>query len=350
MGDPLFVFDDQCHYFNFDLSNRTPPGRIFLEFVEGFREVMTGTHITLGQQKKEEFMEEVFTKSCTTMAGLNALGLVDIFGGNMIGDVEDHASLVKKYPNRVILYGYVNPLDGAKALEQMEHQVHDLGARAFKLYPIDPKGSTNGWLCNDSKVAYPVFEKAAELGIKIICVHKGVTATAGPHKGVLKYLDPDDMEDPTRDFPKINFFCYHMAYPEVEKVAALCSLYKNFYTDMGVPVSVAAAIRPLWFNDMMKKFLTLAPATKMTWGTDQISIPMAQSFIEAFWKWQVPEEWESGYGISPITEDVKRKIFGGTMAEMFQIDIKKAMESVKDDEFTRRQTPEVQEFLSKTSS
>ena len=139
----------------------------------------------------------------------------------MVGDVEDHAKLAKKFPDRVILYGYVNPLDGKKALEQMEHQVNDLGAKAFKLYPIDPHGSTNGWLCSDPKYAYPVFEKAAELGIKVIAVHKGIGATAGPHKGVLRYLDPDDMEDAAQNFPEITFHCYHMAYPEVEKIAGL---------------------------------------------------------------------------------------------------------------------------------
>ena len=57
----------------------------------------------------------------------------------MVGDVEDHAKLAKKFPDRVILYGYVNPLDGKKALEQMEYQVNTLGAKAFKLYPIDPR-------------------------------------------------------------------------------------------------------------------------------------------------------------------------------------------------------------------
>ena len=349
LTDPLFVFDDQCHYFNFALGDRTPQGKNFVRFIEQFRASISGSYFKLGRQTGEEFMRECFTKSCTTIAGLNAIGLVDLFGGSMIGDVEDYAKLMKKHPDRIVLYGYVNPLDGEKALKELEHQVLDLGVKAFKFYPIDPRGSSNGWLCNDSKVAYPVFEKASELGIKVISVHKGIAATVGPHKGVLKYLDPDDMEDPALNFPEINFFCYHMAYPEVEKIAGLCNIYSNLWVDMGNPISIACALKPLWFNDMMKKFLTLAPATKMTWGTDQIISPLAQKGIEAFWKWQVPREWEQGYGIPPLTEGVKRKILGKTMAEILKIDVRKAVEKIKDDEFSNRRTPEVRRFLSQFS-
>ena len=345
MGKPLFVFDDQCHYFNFELGRASWGGQQFVRFVKQFRERWTGAKVNLGQQTGEEFMDQVFTQTSTTVAGLNALGMVELFGGSMVGDVEDHAKLVKKFPDRVVLYGYVNPLDGKKALQQMEHQVNDLGARAFKLYPIDPHGTMSGWLCSDSKYAYPVFEKAAELGIKVIAVHKGIAATAGPHKGVLKYLDPDDMEDAARNFPEIMFHCYHLAYPEVEKIAGLCALYDNMYVDLGNPVCIACALQPLWFEDMMKKFLTMAPPTKMTWGTDQIVSPIAQESIEAFWNWQIPKAWEKGYRIDPLTEDVKRKILGETMAGIFKIDVEKTLEKVSKDQFTKRMNPKVKRFL-----
>ncbi len=350
MTKPLFVFDDQCHYFNFDLGIASPEGMSFVKFVEQFRSRWSGTRVHMGKQTAEEFMENVFTRTCTTIAGLNALGMLDLFGGSMIGDVEDHANLMKRYPDRIVLYGYVNPLDGEKALREMEHQVLDLGAKAFKLYPIDPRGSSTGWLCNDTKVAYPVFEKAVQLGIKVLAVHKGITATAGPHKGVMRYLDPDDMEDPAMNFPEINFFCYHMAYPEVEKIAGLCSLYNNMYVDLGNPVCMAAALQPMWFNDMMKRFLTLAPATKMTWGTDQIVSPMGQETVEAFWDWQAPSEWEKGYGIQPLTEETKRKVLGETMAEILGINMGAALEKVNQDEFSKKQTPRVKKFLSRISN
>lgn len=350
MKKPLFVLDDQCHYFNFELGKASWGGQQFVRFVKQFRTRWAGTMVSMGKQTAEEFMELVFTQSATTVAGLNALGLRDLFGGSMVGDVEDHAKLAKKFPDRVILYGYVNPLDGKKALEQMEHQVNDLGAKAFKLYPIDPHGSATGWLCSDPKYAYPVFEKAAELGIKMIAVHKGIGATAGPHKGVLKYLDPDDMEDAAQNFPEIIFHCYHMAYPEVEKIAGLCALYDNMYVDMGVPINTACALQPLWFEDMMKKFLTMAPATKMTWGTDQIVSPLAQESIESFWNWQIPKAWEKGYRIEPLSEEVKRKILGETMAGLLDIDVEKTLQRVKRDQFSRRMNPNVKKFLTRVAA
>ena len=97
----------------------------------------------------------------------------------------------------------------------------------------------------------------------------------------------------------------------------------------------------------MKKFLTMAPATKMTWGTDQIVSPLAQESIESFWNWQVPKAWEKGYRIEPLTEEVKRKILGETVAGLLGIDVDKTLERVKRDQFSRRMDPKVkspQEF------
>ena len=37
--------------------------------------------------------------------------------------------------HRVVLYGNINPLEGSKALEDMEYQVKELGVSGIKLYP-----------------------------------------------------------------------------------------------------------------------------------------------------------------------------------------------------------------------
>ena len=113
-------------------------GQQFVRFVKQFRSKWAGTMVSMGKQTAEEFMELVFTQSATTVAGLNALGLRDLFGGSMVGDVEDHAKLAKKFPDRVILYGYVNPLDGKKALEQMEYQVNDARGEGVQALPDRP--------------------------------------------------------------------------------------------------------------------------------------------------------------------------------------------------------------------
>jgi uncharacterized protein len=69
----------------------------------------------------------------------------------------------------------VNPLEGRRAIDLMERQVGEYGAKAFKFYNVRyDYGSPFPWRMDDPKVAFPVFEKAQELGVNLIGVHKGV--------------------------------------------------------------------------------------------------------------------------------------------------------------------------------
>src|SRR5438309_11663220 len=75
----------------------------------------------------------------------------------------------------LFFWGAVNPLEGKKALDLMERQVKEYGAKAFKLYNVRyDYGEPFPLRMDDRRVAFPVFEKALELGVTTIGVHKGV--------------------------------------------------------------------------------------------------------------------------------------------------------------------------------
>ena len=64
----------------------------------------------------------------------------------------------------------------------MERQVGEFGAKAFKFYNVRyDYGSPFPWRMDDPQIAFPIFEKAQELGINLIGVHKGVPL--GPAAG-----------------------------------------------------------------------------------------------------------------------------------------------------------------------
>ena len=42
----------------------------------------------------------------------------------------------QKHPDRAVFWGSVNPLEGKKALDLMEIQVKEFGAKAFKFYNV----------------------------------------------------------------------------------------------------------------------------------------------------------------------------------------------------------------------
>ena len=59
-----------------------------------------------------------------------------------------------------------SPAGGRKALEEMEVQVNEYGAKAFKFYNVRyDYGEPFPWRMDDPKIAFPIYEKAQELGI-----------------------------------------------------------------------------------------------------------------------------------------------------------------------------------------
>ena len=64
---------------------------------------------------------------------------------------------------RRIFWGSVNPLEGRRALDLMERQVGEFGAKAFKFYNVRyDYGSPFPWRMDDPQIAFPVFEKAQD--------------------------------------------------------------------------------------------------------------------------------------------------------------------------------------------
>jgi hypothetical protein len=69
---------------------------------------------------------------------------------------ESCADLASRDPDRTIFWGSVNPLEGRKALDLMERQVGEFGARAFKFYNVRyDYGKPYPWRMDDPNIAFP---------------------------------------------------------------------------------------------------------------------------------------------------------------------------------------------------
>ena len=64
------------------------------------------------------------------------------------------------------------------------------------------------WFLDDEKVAYPFWEKTKKLGIKNLCVHKGLPLGAFNEKA----CTPFDLEKAAKDWPDLNFIVYHSGF------------------------------------------------------------------------------------------------------------------------------------------
>ena len=97
----------------------------------------------------------------------------------------------------------------------MERQVGEFGARAFKFYNVRyDYGRPFPWRMDDPQVAFPVFEKAQELGVNLIGVHKGVPLGPQPIEATQTW----DMDGAAANFPDLNFVIFHVGLPFIDEV------------------------------------------------------------------------------------------------------------------------------------
>ena len=89
----------------------------------------------------------------------------------------------------------------------MERQVKDLKIDAWKMYTGAEIGE-KAWRMDDEKVAYPFWEKTKALGIKNLCVHKGLPLGAFNEEA----CRPLDLEKAAKDWPDLNFIVYHSGF------------------------------------------------------------------------------------------------------------------------------------------
>ena len=89
----------------------------------------------------------------------------------------------------------------------MERQVKDLKIDAWKMYTGAELGE-KAWFLDDEKVAYPFWERTKKLGVKNLCVHKGLPLGVFNEKA----CTPLDVEKAAKDWPDLNFIIYHSGF------------------------------------------------------------------------------------------------------------------------------------------
>ena len=212
--DDVLVFDCVAHPFNFDPSNAIgQAGELFNNHLYAFHQVLTpedepklSAEEFLKEWSTEEISRMVFEESDTDMLVAMPLPLTDLFHDGL-SPWRRCVELAQERPDRTVFWGTVNPLEGRRALEMMEVQVKEYGAKAFKFYNVRyDYGEPFPWRMDDPKVAFPVYEKAQELGINLIGVHKGVALGRQPIEATQTW----DMDGTAANFPYINYLIFHV--------------------------------------------------------------------------------------------------------------------------------------------
>ena len=323
MKGDAFVFDCVCHLFNFDPKNAIgKPGELFLNHLYAFHQVLTPPEERvlsaaefLRDWSIDEIARMVFEESATDMIVAQPLPLTDLFYDGL-SDWRKCAEMARRYPSRALFWGSVNPLEGKKALDLMEEQVKEYGAKAFKLYNVRyDYGQPFPWRMDDPRVAYPVYEKALKLGVNLIAVHKGVPL--GPQS--IEATQTWDMDGAAANFPEINFIIFHVGLPFIDEVCWQLVRYPNLYASIAATVNFIARA-PRAFAENLGKLLFWCGPDKIIYG-GETPIWHPRWALDAFWEFQLPEDLVQGYGYPQLTPEIKRKILGENLARLHGIDL-----------------------------
>ena len=246
---------------------------------------------------------------------------------------------------RMLAHGLITPQLGQRDLDFMDQQAQTLKVDAWKGYTgAAPKGFDRGWFVDDEKIAYPMLERARKLGVKRICLHKGLPL--GP---IADYNHPRDMIKAATDFPDLDFIAYHAgllrvgstdASPDVPWTSEFCRMkkatsLKNVYMELGSTFGQLVTTNPTACAHLLGQVIDAFGADHVLWGTDSIWYGTPQWQIDAFRRFEIPQALSDRHGYAPLTRAVKEQIFGLNAAKLFAVDVNAKRNEIPTDYLTR---------------
>jgi predicted TIM-barrel fold metal-dependent hydrolase len=358
-----FVFDVQTHHV--DVSRKwyddTPDGRAAVRFFQMLRPSLKGVEDSLEQLNRAHYVKEVFGDSDTVMAVISGVPS-RTWDRNPLPP--DQMVATRAYVNdlagsrRVLSHGLLRPNLGKKELEEMERQVKELKIDAWKMYTGAELGE-GGWRMDDEKVAYPFWERTRKLGIKNLCVHKGLPLGFFNEQA----CTPVDLEKAARDWPDLNFIVYHSGFrgygllgagtgpkvkdprtddpqeiPWVSDVLRILKrnpAVKNVYFELGATFNMLSASAPATCLHMLGQMIAVAGADHVLWGTDSIWGGSPQSQIVRLRKLKMDPKLMEKYKYPELTDAVKDSILGLNAARLFGVDPQERRKAIKADKLSR---------------
>lgn len=218
---------------------------------------------------------------------------------------------VQTHPDRFIIEPNLSPIKHRSvndAIWEMEYWV-ERGAKIFKYYPPEDT------YINDPEL-WPFYKRAEELGI-VLDIHTGFSWVP---PGKSKYCLPVQLDDVARDFPNLTLVAFHMGYPYTDDLNMVAMGHPNVYLCLSllVPWAITA---PYKFAKILGEATRFVGPDRIIWGTDSAGygaqIGLAVMGLRDF---QIPEELQWQYGYLPLTDEDRRKIFGGNLAGLLGID------------------------------
>ncbi len=285
----------------------------------------------------DHWVDEVFGRSDTTMAVISAvpvLGDPDPLSAELMARARDELT-ERCGEGRVLVHGHgvpnVGDLSAALAAMEEESARYPLVAwkaythvgRPWRLDDADPAGAQVG----DAFLA-----KVEELGIDVVCVHKG---RSGRHP----FASPADVGPTAAAHADLRFCVYHSGFetgvtegpydPDAPNGGVDRLIASLEQAGIGPSGNVYAELGSTWRTLMgspdeaahlLGKLLVAVGEDNVLWGTDSIWYGSPQDQIQAFRAFEISESLQEQHGYPALTDEVKAKILWRNAARLHDLD------------------------------
>ena len=289
---------------------------------------------------------------------------------------------------RMLAAGTLYP--GKGNLEFLQKQIDEYEVDAWKGFNMsstakvddDPDSVFKQWRHDDEDVAYPTWEliqknydrlKATKPGLRNICVHKGLNP--GWRTGTAEAGHPRDLPKAATDWPNLNFVTYHSCLapnmfqgeameevlkkrlrsgvpdiPWTTEYALLVAPFENCYAELATAWASSVVQFPTLAAHILGQLLKFLGPDRIVFGSDSVWYGSPQWQIDAFWRFQIPEDLRRQYGYPELSDDIKRKILGLNGAKLYGLNA--ASGAAKDriyrrvpDDYEARMSDELKETM-----
>src|SRR5438874_2623301 len=279
----------------------------------------------------DEFIKDVFRDSDTDMMVLSFVPSAPDSEPLTIQAADAVREIVDKMGKRVLVHGRVQPNE-PRDVQRMDELKERWHVAAWKTYTQFGPGGRGFFLSDD--VGTRFIEKARTLGVKVVCVHKGLPF--GPQS--YEHSQCSDIGVVAKRFPDVKFLIYHSGFVTSVKEQPFDAAAKRdgidtlvrSLTENGVQPgsNVYAELGSTWRFPMrdpgraaqaLRKLIKYCGEITDLWGTDSIWYGSPQDQIQAFRTFQIGAELREKHGYAEITPALRAKIFGLNGARVYGV-------------------------------
>ncbi|HEX5786797.1 MAG TPA: amidohydrolase family protein [Woeseiaceae bacterium] len=328
LGKKEFIFDVQGHYVPPNVAAERKAECARYDYVS--RDYMR----CLGA---DDFVKDVFLDADTDMMVLSFVPSLRDAEPLTIEEADATRRIVDELEGteRLMIHGRVNPNQEGD-VEGMEELAENYAIAAWKTYTQWGPDGRGFYMTDDVGVRF--IEKARALGIRNICIHKGIPFGRQSYEHSLC----TDIGPIAKQFPDVNFLIYHSGWIpgeaegpyDPERGEGLDELIRSVEAaGLGHGSNVYAELGSTWHGLMrdtdsaahgIGKLVKHLGEDNVLWGTDSVWYGSPQDQIQAFRTFQIAADVRDAHSYPEITDTLRAKIFGLNALKPYGIPVDEA--------------------------